>query len=99
MANHGATEVHPLAGKTVTIEFAGDGHPQYGKGPHEFTVEGWWDVLTGGPWGDAAGNPAAMIYGLRAGFAQLPWDDEVLYGKINGLGVLLHVSELPAEVR
>lgn len=94
MANHGATEVHPLTGKRVTVEFAGEGHLQFGKGPHEFFVEGWWDVLTGGSWGDADGNPAALIYAIRAGMAGLPWDDEVVYGSVGGLGVLVHVTEI-----
>ena len=92
MANHNMTDTHPLAGQTVTIELTSPGDPQFGVGPHEFTVENWWDVLTG----NSDGNPAAMIYGLRAGKARLPLNDEVVYGKISGMGVLVHASELPA---
>lgn len=94
MANHSPTAIHPLAGKVVPVIFAGQGHPEFGKGPRDFVLDNWWDVLTGGSWGDANGNPAAMIYALRAGFARLPVDDEVVYGKIQGMGVLVHSSEL-----
>jgi hypothetical protein len=33
---------------------------------------------------------------MRTGFSEIPvpTDDEVLYGKINGLGHLIHISEL-----
>ena len=96
MANHNMTDTHPLAGQTVTIELTSPGDPQFGVGPHEFTVENWWDVLTGNSWMASDGNPAAMIYGLRAGKARLPLNDEVVYGKIGGMGILVHASELPA---
>lgn len=57
-------------------------------------VEGLWHEITGGSWMDARGNIAAMNYALRSGFSGLPMDDNVYYGKINGLGFLLHESEL-----
>lgn len=69
-------------------------------------IEDWWDHLTGGSWLDADGNPAAMIYAIRAGFAELPMDDEVVYVKAKmidepnspRLGHIVHVSELePVE--
>lgn len=78
---------HPLAGKTVTIK----------KGKFkdkEYRVEDWWDKLTGGSWLDAQGNPACLLYAIRAGFEGLPPDDEVVYGKIGALGNLVHESEL-----
>lgn len=96
MANHTMTDNHPLAGETVTVEIASPGNPQLGAGPHEFTVENWWDVLTGNSWMASDGNPAALIYGMRSAMARLPLDDEVIYGKIDGFGVLVHASELPA---
>lgn len=42
----------------------------------------------------ADGNPACMNYAIRAGFSDLPTDDEVLYGKIGGFGHLVHISEI-----
>lgn len=41
-----------------------------------------------------------MMYAIRAGFADLPPDDEVLYGHLvtpGGLGMLVHVSEIDLE--
>lgn len=61
-----------------------------------FRVEDWWDHLTGKSWRVSDGNPACMVYAIRAGFAKynVPTDDEVLYGKVGPFGHLVHVSEL-----
>lgn len=75
-------------------------HHVLGPGPFVYHVEDWWDHLTGGSWGEAEGNPACMMYAIRAGFADLPPDDEVLYGHLvtpGGLGMLVHVSEIDLE--
>jgi hypothetical protein len=77
------------AGKTVTLR--ADAFKLGGK---EIRIEDWWINVAGIPWGDANGNPAAMSYGMRAGLAGLPWDNEVLYGKVDGLGHLVHLSEI-----
>lgn len=85
------TERHPLSGQTVTVNI--------GNGPEQYQVEDWWDHLTGGSWMLADGNPAALGYAIRTAFKvpSVPTDDEVVYGKIGGLGYLVHVSEiLPA---
>jgi hypothetical protein len=86
---------HPQAGETVTL---GDGCAAGSPGDPapgvEFVVEDWWDRLTGSSWGVAQGNPAALKYAMRAGLGGLPVDDEVVYGKIRGLGHIVHVSEL-----
>jgi hypothetical protein len=90
------SESHPLAGRTVEVRFKG-GHPHIPGEPdelHDYRIEDWWDKLTGGSWMDAEGNPAALIYGMRAGVAGLPVDDNVLYGKVGPFGHLVHVSEL-----
>ena len=44
----------------------------------------------------AKGNPACMVFAMRTGFAKepIPTDDEVLYGKIGGLGHLIHITEI-----
>lgn len=81
-------EAHPLAGQLITVssgEFAGK----------EYRVEDWWDRLTGGSWMNANGNPAALDYAMRSAFEKLPLDDEVVYGKIDAFGKLIHVSQLP----
>lgn len=73
--------VKPLMGR---VNFAGA----------DFTVEDWWENVFGASWKFATGNPAAMQYAMHLFDSNLPIDDEVVYGKINGLGYILHVSEL-----
>jgi hypothetical protein len=89
-----------MAGKTIKVVLRAP-HPQLTGLEHEFWVEDWWDKLTGGSWMFADGNPACMIYALRTGLGgagKIPTDNEVVYGKINRLGHLLHVTELTEEV-
>lgn len=88
-------EPSPLAGKTVHIRDDAD-HPQIEMGGAEFRVEDWWDRVYGDSWMDAVGNPAALIYAFRTGFApyEVPTDNEVLYGKIGAFGHLVHVTEI-----
>lgn len=85
-------------GKTFVLnERAAD--PVQGQvvpGAH-YRVEGNWKEMTGKSWMDSDGNFAAMHYALRAGQTGLPWDDNVVYGKIGSLGHLVHVNELGAE--
>lgn len=89
--------VHPLANQTVKIRFMAP-HSQFPGLEHEFTVEDWWDHMTGGSWMFADGNPACLIFAMRMGFGGiLKTDDEVIYGKINGFGVLIHTDELVLE--
>lgn len=78
-----------LAGKTVTIK-NGD---LKGK---EYRIEDYWDRLSGKSWGLCQGNPACLIYAMRIGLQEfrVPSDDEVLYGKIDGLGHLVHLKEI-----
>jgi hypothetical protein len=83
---------HPLAGKTVKVMTTR--HVQIGDGPHEYRLEDWWDHLTGSSWMDTEGNPACLVYAMRAAFAELPVDDEVVYGKVGSFGHLVHVSEI-----
>lgn len=51
----------------------------------------------GQSWMFMTGNPAAIIYGMRVGVAGLPLDNEVVYGKVDGLGHMVHVSEIVRE--
>lgn len=61
----------------------------------DYKVEGYWDTITGGSWMFANGNPACLAYAVRSAVADLPTDNNVLYGKTpDGLGHLVHVSEI-----
>lgn len=86
---------HPLAYKSVKLnEKAKD---RLGEVVEDavYRIEDWWDKLTGKSWMYSDGNPAALKYAMRSGlYAQLPIDDEVVYGKIGNFGHLVHVSEL-----
>jgi hypothetical protein len=93
-------EPHPLAGQEARIR-PNVRHPQYPTfGGSEFRVEDWWDRVDGRSWMDCVGNPACLVYAMRAGTTGLPTDNEVVYGKgPGGFGSLVHVSELePALV-
>lgn len=92
------TSPHPLAGKVVKLGTNAKRHPQFGElAGQEFEVEDWWDRVTGGSWMNANGNPAALIYAVRSGMGGLPVDDKVSYGKLDGMGVLIHESEYDYE--
>lgn len=77
-----------LAWKTITVDI--------GKGPEQYEVEDWWDHLAGNSYSsyEFLGNWACKNYVARVVGKGLPQDDEVLYGKIDGLGYLVHVSEI-----
>lgn len=85
------TTPHPLAGQTVTI--AADLHGEQTT-DHEFHIEDWNDRLFGRSWMDMQGHPASLAYAMRSAVAGLPLDNEVVYGKVQGLGHLVHVSEI-----
>lgn len=89
---------HPLAGKTVVLNLKAPGHI-IDSGDH-YRIEDWWDKLTGFSWMDeqGIGNPACLHYAIRAGNAGIAPDNDVVYGKVRGLGHLIHVSELGDEV-
>ena len=64
------------------------------KGTRCKIIEGLWNEITGKSWMISTGNIACMIYGIRSLLEQIPIDDNVFYGKIGGLGELVHTSEL-----
>lgn len=84
-----------LAGKTVLLKEDIDDLSvgKILKGT-EYKVEDTWKNVTGVSWMDATGNYAALNYAMRAGVKNLPLDDNVYYGKINGLGFIIHESEI-----
>jgi hypothetical protein len=89
-------EKSSLAGKVVKIK-ASVKHPQYPNfGGSEFHVEDYWDRIAGKSWMFCDGNPACLVYTMRSGMAGLPTDDEVIYGKMGGMGSLVHLSEIEA---
>jgi len=66
-----------------------------GPGPHDVVIEDWADRVFGKSWMFMDGNPAALVYAMRAGLAGLPTDDEVVYGKTrSGRSHLVHVREI-----
>lgn len=74
---------------------------KYGTSNPIIQIEDNWKELTGGSWSMANGNPACMLYAMRAGTEQLEGtglidDDKVFYGKIGVLGELVHENELEA---
>ncbi len=89
-----------LSGKTVKVKCKrdsemGDGLTNEIDG-QKMVVEDWWENVSGKSWMHCNGNPACMKYGMRAGFAGLPTDNEVVYGKVGPFGHLIHVSEIVA---
>lgn len=72
------------AGKIVKIKETGE----------DYRVEDWCENVFGRSWMVANGNPAAMQYAIRAGVNNLPINNDVLYGKIGGMGALYHISEI-----
>jgi hypothetical protein len=87
---------HPLAGKLVVVHPVA---PWDGLvNDAEYRVQDWWLSVRGESWMWAQGNPACRQYAMRAVAGGLPIDDDVVYGKIGGLGYLVHVSELGDEV-
>lgn len=82
-------QISPLSGQTVKIkagEFEGA----------EYHVEDWWDRVSGHSWhaGIDKGNLACLEYMIRSLGEDYDMDSEVLYGKIGGLGKLVHISQI-----
>lgn len=84
---------HQLAGQNVIVQLKSrtNGEP---IDPVPATLEDWWDRVYGKSWMYSEGNPAALNYAYRSGTNGLPINDEVVYVKINGMGELVHESEL-----
>jgi len=83
-----------FAGKTVRVTDNISLH----RAENPFVVEDWWDRVNGKSWKVTEGNFTVLKYGLRCTIDGAPYDDEVLYGKIGGLGVLVHITEIEEEV-
>jgi hypothetical protein len=82
----------PYAGRKVRLKSAAAE-----LGGHDFQCVDWFantGQLVG--WREAleAGDPRAMGYAVRRGLGGLPEDDEVLFGRVDGMGQLVHVTEI-----
>lgn len=84
---------HALSGKTVRARI----DPYDSEKEVEYQVEDLWEIVAGESWMISVGNPAAIKYALRSSLKGLPLDNDVLYGKVNGMGELVHVSEILEE--
>ena len=87
---------HPLAGQKVILNCKPD--PD-GLNGNKFRVEDWQMNVMGRSWMVCDGNPACLKYAMRSAFAGLPTDNKVIYGHINGIGHLIHESELGEVVK
>lgn len=87
-------------GKTYKIKGASEYfQKKYGTPNPSITIEGLQATVFGGKWwGFCDGNPAALLYGMRAGMELLPMDSpgdpKTYYGHIGGAGEIVHEDEL-----
>ena len=79
----------PLAGKIVTIKFG-----VKDIGGRKIEIEDWWDKVSGYSWMMGKGNPACSNYAVHVGTTGLPTNNEVVSGKIDNLGYLVHINEI-----
>jgi hypothetical protein len=95
-------ESHALAGKTVKLNSTAKDPLRGVLLPDvEFDVEDWYDYQFGRGGGHSWTQDqtfTTMHYFDRANAVGLPLDDEVIYGKVHGLGHIVHVSELDDSV-
>ncbi len=67
---------------------------KYGTATPEVQIECTDFEAWGKSWTVMNGNPAAMLYGMRAGMESKPFTGTVYYGKIGSMGECFHESEL-----
>lgn len=89
------SEQHDLAGKTVKIKENIKHHAFPEFGGENYTIEDYWDRVGGNSWRDMQyTNFACSDYAKRVKGSHIHNSEEVLYEKINGMGHLVHVSEI-----
>jgi hypothetical protein len=59
-----------------------------------YLIVDWFDRVTYQEWWQDMSNPACLMYGLAVKTGSVPDDDEVIFGKVDTLGYLVHESEL-----
>ena len=67
---------------------------KYGTFNPTIKIEAEDNIVFGGGWGDQYGNPACLLYAVRSIEDGIPSSGKVYYGKIKGLGELVHEIEL-----
>lgn len=89
---------HPLANQTVLVSFANAPNYQLPDptGTYEFTVADWWLSMPGVTELTFLQNFATAYYGDRILGTPIESLDltKSIYGKINGLGYIIHESEI-----
>jgi len=79
----------PLAGKTVQLT-----RQINGLVGTTFIVEDYFDRVKSLPWKAVPNDPVSMLFGMRTKNQDALQDNEVLYGKIDGMPHAVHVSEI-----
>lgn len=81
----------PYAGKTVRLRA-----DAAELGGHDVEVVDWYERTNGGSsWRSSIDDdPRAQGYSVRRGLGGLPDDDEVLFGRVDGMGQLVHLTEI-----
>jgi len=84
----------PYAGKKVRLR-----RDAVELGGHQADVVDWYDRLGDGvSWRDNPGDPRAQGYAIRRGLGNLPDDDDVLFARVDGMGQLIHVTEIEGYI-
>lgn len=89
----------PLAGTTVTLSYAARTvfketfEEDIVLSGRAFDVIDWWDRIRGYSW-KVGNDNLSFAYSVRKSLTDLPDDDNVLYGKVDGKEVLVHVNEI-----
>lgn len=64
-------------------------------GGHQAEVVDWYERTGGGiPWRFAEDDPRTENYRIRSGLGGLPDDNDVLFARVDGMGQLIHVTEI-----
>lgn len=81
----------PYAGQTVTLR-----PDARDIGGQSAAVVDWYERLHDGvSWRDRIGvEPKVEAYSMRAALSGLPDDDDVLFARVDGMGALIHVTEI-----
>jgi len=88
------SETSPVSNRKMTLNVNTTDSRVKDLGGTEIFIEDWWDRVSGKSWMYESGNRDCYQYALRVGYNRLPIDDEVLYGKVNETGCLVHISEI-----
>jgi hypothetical protein len=80
----------PYAGKTVRLRLDA---AELGGQPAE-VIDWYQRTGSGVSWHDNPNDPRAQNYTIRRGLGGMPDDDEVLFARVDGMGQLVHVSEI-----